>query len=1173
MPPDSQSLGPLPSPKSYQPRHAGLPGIAATGGAARAAGTWGGSPDAENARDTAWRSLMDDLGIGAEPCAAWAAGPGDAALAGRDGTGLAGLDGPDGVPVPGSQAAQGLAGSAGPAGSGLPAGMRFLTAPARRAGPDSADAAVWPAAPGIPATTQPGARMVPLCSLVPVPALSELLYPPSPDAGDGLLHAGELSGGQVAEGGAAEGGVLDANPVLDLVRELVAAAAPELAYGHWRAGSGPEEQMPRTLRDVLSLPALTSLMDVLLGPGLVLSPQGTRAGREARIVLRARRDPDGMGMALLETVSSPEHQGHTFELDTGTVPGSWEREVTARRDTLPIAGPAGRYELDVEITAAVTPARQVRRAGQELSGVPAAATARRQPGPLPGAVRLREQVLIPHALMRPGAPPAAPPAGMAAVTELDRGDLSRPGRLNITGDDILSGDVLLLGFDREKLQVLFDAALARLAASDLPVSGRELESMLRAGCARPALARAGVLFTGGGGVSVRADLFDPQSAGYFSGLADDPCEPGGPLAGPGQRAEPWLRVEADAVIRVTVSAGGGRWLARGPREGGVAFLVRRAVTLALSPQASVAHGVYHRGGIPVPAGIWYPAAAGTCPARVSTRDLMDATFAIPALTGALAVQVGLDSHGMFQAGHLAWTAGELAASISERLSELPPPQGMAGASAPGPWRLEWPDHPIVLLAPEATLTRPGNTASPAQALADALRRPVLTVDSAYRIAGDGSVLAVRLPLPAGEPAGGRERDVAQGTQPRTAQGREASQCWPAGSFVAVFPRLVGPRAKPPPPKLLPGKLADAIAVARSELCWHAAIGVRAAPAWTHGTDVHFGARTPEQALAEWTSGSVAVEQLHGQAARLLPCTGDQRASLASQLAAAHASVLAAQQPAAPAVGPAQAWQLLTGFRAAVAHHGEVVAGIVAEAVICWHDELSLARELPARLRALLPAEGSGQALAQLEQAIAALPAPPDRVPVTLAGITAAARSAAGLDSALRTVDEAEIAVIAAAVSGWPERASQARRAAHTALTMLGDPPPAGRPASHAAAITRALQDLGGRPAPPRDPARAAAAMAALSRLVKLEERAGRVLGTPGPLSAAPEQLTDAGGTVEPSHGRASPPLAPGNITELADNLPARRGPASKSQSSRHRRGREPEHTPAPRPTSAPDRPT
>jgi hypothetical protein len=248
-----------------------------------------------------------------------------------------------------------------------------------------------PAAPGIPATTQPGARMVPLYSLVPVPALSARLYPASPDAG-GLPEANPVLG----------------NPVLDLVRGLAAVAAPELAAGHWRASTGPQDQVPGTLRDVLSLPALTSLMDVLLGPGLVLSPQGTRAGRQARIVLRARRDPDARGMALLETVSSPEHQGCLFELDTGTVAGSWEQEGNARRDTLLIVGPAGRYELDVEITAAVTPARQG-RARQELSGDP-----RRQPGPPPGVVRLREQVLIPHALRRPGAPPAAPPPAWPA---------------------------------------------------------------------------------------------------------------------------------------------------------------------------------------------------------------------------------------------------------------------------------------------------------------------------------------------------------------------------------------------------------------------------------------------------------------------------------------------------------------------------------------------------------------------------------------------------------------------------------------------------------------------------------------------------------------------------------------------------------------------------------------
>ena len=248
------------------------------------------------------------------------------------------------------------------------------------------------------------------------------------------------------------------------------------------------------------------------------------------------------------------------------------------------------------------------------------------------------------------------------------------------------------------------------------------------------------------------------------------------------RALPWLRVSANATFTVILEArnqrdwidlrelvklGLGSWMGGG--KVALRYRVLNAAELGLSPEKSVELGLYHPQGIPVPSGTFFPPPPDRRPANTSIDDLVRATHSPPFLSNGFGVQADWDGRH-FLAGDRELTPLQLAAEIETRLGHLPPPpaQNIPDDEKPPPeaYRLDNPDDPIVVIAPNSAVTPPGHTRSPAQELADALGRPVLAPDSGYVIGRDGSVNVFRLPAP-----------------DATAYG----QGWEQGNWVAFFP--------------------------------------------------------------------------------------------------------------------------------------------------------------------------------------------------------------------------------------------------------------------------------------------------------------------------------------------------------------------------------------------------
>jgi hypothetical protein len=472
--------------------------------------------------------------------------------------------------------------AAGPANSTSPGTiLRIGTATSGQPLPGVRQVPVMPTTPGSLTT-------IPAVPLIPVTAASERLFP---------VDAGSGAPGVTGEG----------NAVLDAVRQLLDEHAPELLEAYWtREGNYPPvRQVPARLQNVLNLGSLTMLMDLMLGPGLLLTTEDRSlplAHQRAQILLRAQRDPNSQGYAFLEHVDEVNVSRYAFRLNidnaahasthTYTVaPLAAETSVTASRgpesaplidggdgsaqfdkeravseggylqtteatrDTLFIPGPADRYAGDVavEVSLSVTtqPSRLANAAGgtlpQKIAGLAQHTGDHRRPRPS-RTVRLRERVLIPLDLLREDIAPELTP-GAAAVEEIAPGTVRPEPTLNITADGILRRQVFNLGFDHEKLRVLFDEVIARLAGNEMPASGqrsaavrrltdhgtvarhalhyqlsyqmftRQLEFMLgQDGFTMPSLFRPGGPFTDTAGeptVSIR--LLSPQLRGKFDG--------------------------------------------------------------------------------------------------------------------------------------------------------------------------------------------------------------------------------------------------------------------------------------------------------------------------------------------------------------------------------------------------------------------------------------------------------------------------------------------------------------------------------------------------------------------------------------------------------------------------------------------------------------------------------
>ncbi|HEY2577122.1 MAG TPA: hypothetical protein VGI74_12530, partial [Streptosporangiaceae bacterium] len=132
-------------------------------------------------------------------------------------------------------------------------------------------------------------RMVPLVGL-PATAVTDRLYPTKAS----LLEApGDPPPGED-------------NPLLKAVQSLLSEQAPELLEANWTVeGDSRRKQVPARLQNVLNLQSLTMMIDLVLGPGLVLHAIRSVPGGSERvqIVLQGRRDPHNRGYVYLESVT------------------------------------------------------------------------------------------------------------------------------------------------------------------------------------------------------------------------------------------------------------------------------------------------------------------------------------------------------------------------------------------------------------------------------------------------------------------------------------------------------------------------------------------------------------------------------------------------------------------------------------------------------------------------------------------------------------------------------------------------------------------------------------------------------------------------------------------------------------------------------------------------------
>ncbi len=491
------------------------------------------------------------------------------------------------------------------------------------------------------------------------------------------------------------------------------------------------------------------------------------------------------------------------------------------------------------------------------------------------------------------------------------------------------------------------------------------------------------------------------------------------------RALSWLRVSPDATITVRFKAhnkrdwmdvselaerlgGVAEWLEGG--EVAVRFLVRNALELALSPEASIDLGIYHPGGIPVGSGTFFPPPPGRRP--VGTEDLVRAAYSLPFLEGAFGVQIDWDGEH-FRAGDRQIDAGELAAQIKIRLGELgdPPSPDLAEEERPppGPTKLKDPGDPIVLISPNAAVRAPGQAVSPAQALADALGRPVLAPDSSYRITRDGSVLAVRQLIP-----------------DATVLGRG----WQDGQWVAVFPRAQGRDPHPLPSR----NLADAIREAQQELKWTLKVGGRPELVPPPGRDVHYPVQIPRAAITKWRDDLTAAQRLAAAARDLLPHTGNRSAELEHELDRADSATRAVAGP--PAALPAAAkdraatWQNLTQFHDAAGDLGRVVTEVLTAAFTQWQQRIDPYQQWSRQARELLtrngqPVQALVDALDQFDAAVREIPAPPAGLPGTAAQVSDTAAAIERIAARQREADKALSAVLTLGVEqlgrGWSQR--------------------------------------------------------------------------------------------------------------------------------------------------------
>jgi hypothetical protein len=573
------------------------------------------------------------------------------------------------------------------------------------------------------------------------------------------------------------------------------------------------------------------------------------------------------------------------------------------------------------------------------------------------------------------------------------------------------------------------------------------------------------------------------------------------------RAIPRLWVSADAIVTVTGEAWNERARIR-LTEGTVtvSHLIRHALTTELSPELSIELGLYHRGGIPAPSGLWHPGPpspeAGTPPryadgpppypeappsytdvvtspgqipdswpsetsypappalseaAPASTDDLMRAAFSVPFLDHAFAVQGQLAGDKILT-GDAQLSLAEFTARLRRRLSQLPaepkPDLGPEERPPPGPKQLDGPD-PIVALIPYAAAIQPGHTTSVAQVVSSQMSRPVVGLRSSYRITQDGAVL---------------------------------------GQWV-----LVRPRTEEGVPVALPHDLNQALATVRRLLNSTVRVGGRPPLVVPPSRDIDFGVQTPEAALEKWRRDVTATGRLAAAARELLPPTG-LRDLLESILHENDLAVRAIPGPPrslpAGAADRAAAWQDLARFQRAAAQLGIGAAEVVWAAVAEWAKTVRSVSALPEQVRALLPPEhrspAGNAALARLDEAVRAVRPVPVSPPLTADDVTATRQSIALAQDQVQEVSDAMAAVLTAALGDWTSRLTAVQPLAGAARDLL--PHTGARQAALLARLDAAQAALPDRPALPLATTESMdAARRALTQLADVESATRAVL--------------------------------------------------------------------------------
>jgi hypothetical protein len=376
-----------------------------------------------------------------------------------------------------------------------PAGPKQpLTGPAPKpAGPQSRHAADTRVVPLMPVT--PGSReMIPAMPILPIPSATERLVPlPDPSRPAGVLSQEE--------------------PLVELVRRKLAEQAPEHLEDYWtlEAGGLPaERRLPGPLRQLFSLDFIGSISDTVLGGWLTARPTRSLPGSSdvAEIWVSGRRvwgdddEDEESGYKFLESVPAAEISRDTWRKSivkagrpwlftrsgqtTGQA-GPWQSGVQVNPikqldkaggrgytdaiwDSILFKDGADRYGGIMEFFVVVYPTLQASRAANALLlNIPRhlggflqrAGDLSRQPQP--GTVRAVERALVARALSNDSAlQPVTPPSAAAIEPVPATGTV--PGRpLDISAEDLRSGEAASLGWDHLKVQALNSRVLRDLA--------------------------------------------------------------------------------------------------------------------------------------------------------------------------------------------------------------------------------------------------------------------------------------------------------------------------------------------------------------------------------------------------------------------------------------------------------------------------------------------------------------------------------------------------------------------------------------------------------------------------------------------------------------------------------------------------------------------------------------